>query len=216
MSRDTKMSEDKWLAWMDTKTWQYIAPLPYPVCDTHMNIFASNITGNEFALKIERYTISSGSCSYHVEFIPPDASKIGRIYLYQGVDPNTTVFLLLPEIKVHQQTNLFLLRILVGNFWRNCYANIEKEPDFLSIETIPIRENETVADAIAEVRAERVQRPTRPSTDDPIDAWLDWRERERKKPRGERLTLEDIAQVTGKSIATVKKYSALRKPRGKK
>jgi hypothetical protein len=48
-----------------------------------------------------------------------------------------------------------------------------------------------------------------PQPSDPVDAWLDWREDERK--RGHRLTLAQLADQSNWSEGTLKKYSASRK-----
>jgi hypothetical protein len=83
-----------------------------------------------------------------------------------------------------------------------------------------IRADTTFASILADVRATLTaasetlpQEPREPERGDSVDAWLDWRETKRK--RGERLTLEDIAEQSGWSLSTIKKQSAQRKVRGK-
>lgn len=55
--------------------------------------------------------------------------------------------------------------------------------------------------------------PQPPQRGDPVDAWLDWRDSERK--RGHHLTLDQLAEQSDWSLSTLKKQSARRKVRGK-
>lgn len=50
------------------------------------------------------------------------------------------------------------------------------------------------------------RRSRRPNPGDPIDRWLDWREKERK--RGQRITLANLADESGYSLSTLKKHNA--------
>jgi hypothetical protein len=76
-------------------------------------------------------------------------------------------------------------------------------------------ENEVKKVAAKEKAHAERNRPgtTKPQMGDSVDAWLDWRDAERKS--GRRWTLDQLVKESGWSISTFKKQSASRKPRGR-
>jgi hypothetical protein len=68
---------------------------------------------------------------------------------------------------------------------------------------------EQIAKQTAPKTRARKLEPVLPSQDASIDEWLDWRAAEKK--RGRHVTLVEIAELSGKSISTVKKSSMYRR-----
>ena len=56
--------------------------------------------------------------------------------------------------------------------------------------------------------------PGAPEPGSDVDAWLDWRAKEKKKRGGTWYRLEKIARWSGYTIGQLKYKSSLRKPRG--
>lgn len=186
----------------------YMAPITIGLCDFCLGFHLVSL-----GIILKRTEMNGGCVVYTVG---TKELTYGRIFLKEAFIERHTLLRLLPDDKeavlVAHFTNI--LTIILGSFWKFCENERRAECDVPPIGSIPAGDGKTIADHIAALPQQAIEEPKNPQPGDPITAWLDWREKQRK--RKQRLTLEEIAAQSGHSISTLKKHSAQRKPRGTK
>jgi hypothetical protein len=191
----------------ETPPFQYMIPLPYAECDALFDFYFC-MRNQDTEFKVSRFQRTIGSSIYSFD-VPP--SVLGRVCLIQA--DTQTYCLIAPspkEPKKIRDIYTLLLTMMIGRFWVFCVQQYTIYKDLPSIERAPSGDGTSIAELLAEL-PRQTKPSTKPQRGAPIDAWLDWRDAERKRNR--RVSLEEIAEESGFSISTVKKASAFLKPR---
>jgi len=192
----------------------YIVPIPYELCDALFFFYLGSIDMYDITQAGGRVSLTSGSCVYRIVMtskVNPQKLYLGLIGLRRTFD-NQTCCQFGPNYA--EFFDLSTLKSVFGTFWEFCVRGREEETRMPQIDAMLSLHGKTLAEQIAERHAYTPPDRTEPRKGDSIETWLDWRALKRK--RKQRLTLEEIATMSGHSISTLKKHSAQRKPRGTK
>jgi hypothetical protein len=186
----------------------YIAPIPYAVFDALFHFHTLHLQGG--GLRVVRTQHTTGSCVYGIA--PKGSNKAyGHIWLRSSIIPNHTVCTILPgnNETISETDKLESIRLILATTWYRMKEEMENDRDLTSIDELTFNDEMVLQQYIKEHGFTIARRSSaKPTASDSIDTWLDYREHERK--RGNRLTLEYIAEQSGKSLGTLKKYSAMR------